>query len=386
MAEHDVLWLEPLEEAPRLRSNQARPGDSDYHAPTAVPGKGLPKSKDPDYERKHPRGGKGSREGGRFVRKGDTGSEVTTVQHRLGIAASGTYDAGTATAVINFQRRHGLQVDGIIGTQTALALTGQFRKARGTEPGPLTEYTKKLVGGDSRGRKKTARRKGRGERVGGGMLVAGDDLQEFAGATLVPFDPASHPRDPVGRFRAKLGALRPGEGIDLGEGVQIVRVAGAWVVRRRDRSQRHAQVSGVIRELSGRLRSIAASSQGRPLHVAASDEESLIEALLDVDRIEESIQWEWREHLHPRDRFGHFVDKIGKLTPRGQAGPTSLTLPDGTRVTKDPDGTFRVVRSGRIVRGFDTARSAGFEAVQRSARTRDPSSVGGAEEIGRAHV
>lgn len=85
----------------------------------------------------------------------------------------------------------------------------------------------------------------------------------------------------------------------------------------------------------------------------------------------------WDPSLHPRDRFGRFIDAVAALTPRGQPGPTHARLPDGTRVTRDPDGTFRVVRNGRIVRG-QTALEAAYDAVDRSARsTNDPRAIGG---------
>lgn len=86
----------------------------------------------------------------------------------------------------------------------------------------------------------------------------------------------------------------------------------------------------------------------------------------------------WDETLHPRDAFGRFVMAVSRLSPRGSIGPTHARLPDGTRVTRDPDFTWRVVRNGRIVRGFRTAEEAASDAVSRSARsTNDPRALGG---------
>lgn len=94
--------------------------------------------------------------------------------------------------------------------------------------------------------------------------------------------------------------------------------------------------------------------------------------------VEADVAITWDEALHPRDLRGRFRDKLGGLTPRGQRGPTGLRLPDGTRISKDADGTYRVVRSGRIHSGFRTRDAAVQDALDRSARGNTPESVGGA--------
>jgi peptidoglycan hydrolase-like protein with peptidoglycan-binding domain len=43
---------------------------------------------------------------------------VKDAQRKLGVTASGTFDAATETAVRQFQRNHGLVPDGIIGPRT----------------------------------------------------------------------------------------------------------------------------------------------------------------------------------------------------------------------------------------------------------------------------
>lgn len=60
-----------------------------------------------------------------LLSQGTSGPAVARAQHALHIAASGRFDRSTRRAVLAFQRRDGLQVDGIIGPQTWGALTGQ---------------------------------------------------------------------------------------------------------------------------------------------------------------------------------------------------------------------------------------------------------------------
>lgn len=76
-------------------------------------------------------------------------------------------------------------------------------------------------------------------------------------------------------------------------------------------------------------------------------------------------------HLHPRDRRGKFRDVLGKLES-GQ----SAELPDGTKVTKHDKG-FDVEGGGSKVT-VAGAHSAATEALNRSAKSTDPGSLGGA--------
>jgi peptidoglycan hydrolase-like protein with peptidoglycan-binding domain len=56
------------------------------------------------------------------LRRGDTGDLVKTVQTKVGVAASGTFDGVTEAAVREFQRQHNLVPDGIVGPRTWAAL------------------------------------------------------------------------------------------------------------------------------------------------------------------------------------------------------------------------------------------------------------------------
>lgn len=139
-AELPPLGLAPLEEAYRRQpSNRARPGDADYGI------KAPKRPTDPDFEKKHPRG-RGDK-GGQFVRKGDTGEEVEAVQRAVGAPVTqsggarsdkpGSFGYNTAASVRAFQRKHGLQVDGVVGRQTAAALLGS--KGSKVAPGRITD-------------------------------------------------------------------------------------------------------------------------------------------------------------------------------------------------------------------------------------------------------
>lgn len=91
---------------------------------------------DPEFEKKHPRAQKGSPTGGKFVQKGGSGEQVSAVQDRLGVKATGTFDEATRRAVIAFQKKNGLKVDGIVGRQTAAAMLGNSGASK-IAPGSL---------------------------------------------------------------------------------------------------------------------------------------------------------------------------------------------------------------------------------------------------------
>ena len=87
---------------------------------------------DPEFEKKHPRG-----RGGRWITVGSKGAAVRGVQKDLGMQnASGKFDSATEAAVRQFQQMNNLQVDGIVGAQTAAAMQDKMGK-------PVGEMTKK---------------------------------------------------------------------------------------------------------------------------------------------------------------------------------------------------------------------------------------------------
>lgn len=153
-------------------------------------GKKKPKGAGPGAgrydESKHRRGAAGTSQGGKFIATGSSGSDVKTVQGKVGIKApDGSFDYNTKAAVMDFQRRHGLQVDGVVGHQTAVALAGNFRAAKTAKVGALkgSDHAKLGLKGDSgqsrssahsntRKARKPAAKKGRApERARGGFMV-----------------------------------------------------------------------------------------------------------------------------------------------------------------------------------------------------------------------
>jgi len=69
-----------------------------------------------------------------LLTKGASGPAVKTVQRALGVSATGVFGHHTAAVVKQFQRNHGLIVDGIVGPQTrnALGLASASRSAAGS--------------------------------------------------------------------------------------------------------------------------------------------------------------------------------------------------------------------------------------------------------------
>lgn len=94
---------------------------------------------------KHPRGAKGTHQGGKFVKAGSSGTPVKEVQKRLGHQQTGKFGYSTVAAVQAYQRAHGLKVDGIVGRQTAQALLGN-RNAKVISPGALSAADAKALG------------------------------------------------------------------------------------------------------------------------------------------------------------------------------------------------------------------------------------------------
>ncbi|MEA2141890.1 MAG: hypothetical protein QOI64_320 [Solirubrobacteraceae bacterium] len=78
------------------------------------------------------------------------GSEVESLQRRLGLPVDGDFGARTASAVKRFQRRHGLTADGVVGPATWRAL-GLSESNRTLHPHRFGSNRRRPAGRSSRG-------------------------------------------------------------------------------------------------------------------------------------------------------------------------------------------------------------------------------------------
>lgn len=158
----DEFFVSEVEGLPKLGSNRARKGDADFGAPVQSKQDNIDKRvgkerkktrtarKREERESRAKAGwdegrvkrGKGA-EGGQFVAKegGGGAEEEGAVQRALGVQDR----ANLAASIRSFQRKHGLQVDGVVGRQTALALSGRYREARATAVGKMDGQTAALL-------------------------------------------------------------------------------------------------------------------------------------------------------------------------------------------------------------------------------------------------
>lgn len=96
---------------------------------------------------------------------------------------------------------------------------------------------------------------------------------------------------------------------------------------------------------------------------------------------------EWDAKLHPRDVFGKFIRTLGDLDQKGSGKKHTAYLDPHTRVTKQKDGTFRVVRSGPNreghygASGFESAEDAARAAFDASAGAEVEGSIGGNRKL-----
>ena len=90
-------------------------------------------------------------------RYGSSGQEVTTIQTRLKSwgyytgAIDGVYGSRTVSSVKNFQRKNGLTVDGVAGTETLTAMGIQSSSNSSRSNSNSLNLLAKLINGEARG-------------------------------------------------------------------------------------------------------------------------------------------------------------------------------------------------------------------------------------------
>lgn len=89
----------------------------------------------------HPRG-----QHGYFIASGSQGPGVKRVQGAVGAKQDGQFGPQTKAAIQKYQRKHSLQVDGVIGRQTAAALLGGEKGARHLQVGAMSDKQAKALG------------------------------------------------------------------------------------------------------------------------------------------------------------------------------------------------------------------------------------------------
>jgi hypothetical protein len=120
-------------------------------------------------ESKHKRGA-----GGRFITSNTSGPEATAAAKKIGVPKL------TPEAIKQFQQAHGLQVDGIIGHQTAAALAGD-KNASSVQTGSLTDQDLNAILGHS-DVKPPHGSKGKGKGKSGGLGKLKMSPEQFAAA------------------------------------------------------------------------------------------------------------------------------------------------------------------------------------------------------------
>lgn len=96
---------------------------------------------DPDGGQFEPAGSSESKDGDTTASNSAKQAEISAIQKLLGLPETGEFSAEDKAAIRKYQQEHGLQVDGIVGTQTLASLLGDDKRG----PGPLTADDRKKL-------------------------------------------------------------------------------------------------------------------------------------------------------------------------------------------------------------------------------------------------
>ena len=319
------------------------------------------KSRDAEFEKKHPRAGAGRTGGGRFITAGSSGAAADAVKDRLGDLSP--------ERVKRFQKRHGLTVDGKIGHQTAAALAGDGDASK-VKTGALTDEDRRKLRTMGKRRAEeavanaNASNNGTSMQGGGAMkrcpscnwknklgktkcshchanLRASGDPKDKRKTEEATFDGRKHPRDRQGKFRDTRAGLIRGE-----------RQAKARDPNRRKYAQkalRDAVASGAplpwhLAHMN-EARVLVAWTAALDAHEAGNEELAAEHSRLALALEERSGLF--REELHPRSRLGQFREKVIKAEQlartRGRGRVKSRPLVSGMHIGRQLLGEAALV-------------------------------------------
>lgn len=129
---------------------------------------------------------------GTAVSPGASGSDVATIQKRLGLTADGVYGPATKAAVIKFQKANGLTPDGIVGQKTLDALgknysTGgpnQGRESGNTVGSAIKNAASEIAKGASAVKADTTKSAGAGTLASYTQALTGQPAKQSGGNIL----------------------------------------------------------------------------------------------------------------------------------------------------------------------------------------------------------
>lgn len=317
---------------------------------------------------------------GGVLRLGSSGKVVNRVQAALGIPTTGQYNAATVRAIKEYQRKHGLQVDGVLGTQTAASLLGDGGSHK---VGTLTgQDIRRLLNqlnrarNQGKGKSKSGSGKGGSSKAHNAQAVKGP-LSPGGTAPGAPLKSASRPKrntNPKGNLGGGVVLGEAAANCDNGHEINASdrakakdSIHGATVTCKRCGKKLRLKPSGdsikdpaKIKEARTPAEELAA--MGLELEEFAGGAAGFIGAgglshlgsggggLSGID---------FNPDLHPRDREGKFMEVLGKLVP---AAGDSAHLPGGTKVEKSLIG-FKLHLPGGETKRVATAGAAAKEAL-----------------------
>jgi hypothetical protein len=246
-------------------------------------------------EGKHKRGA-----GGKFVTSNSSGAEAKGAAKKLGA------NKLTPELIRAYQKKHGLKVDGVIGHQTALALSGKIGEAKRTKTGALTEDDRKALRGSHQDGEKP---KGR--------------------------QPAENSTLSANELRRRLKRLQQRRQTAHREPV-VLHIPRVYVP-----PVRNKQASTTIDGMTETLFPVFGVAVTKAIATVNGWDDEFASAPLDVAKKRSG----WDEKSHPRGADGQFISKFdivsvdgmgsGEVTSVGSNGKIKVKLESGKTVDAD---------------------------------------------------